>query len=81
MIKKEKCLKNEFHVDEEIFLCQLYDKSTIASLESELDFYAENLPLAYEHFTKPYTEWTCNDLATYYEFDKYLTKKMVTCLG
>ena len=64
-----------------MFLNKLYDDSTSVTIEITLDHYIQNLQLAHEHFTKPATEWTCEDLATCNEIDKYLTKKWALCLG
>ena len=64
-----------------MFLNKLYDDSTSVTIEITLDLYIQNLQLAHEHFTKPAFEWTCEDLATYNEMEKYLTKKMALCLG
>jgi len=80
-IAKERCLTNVFLKDEEMFLNKLYDDSTSVTIENTLELYIQNLQLAHEHFTKPATEWTCEDLATCNEIDKYLTKKMALCLG
>ena len=64
-----------------MFLNKLYDDSTSVTIEITLDLYIQNLQLAHEHFTKPATEWTCDDLATSNEIDRYLTKKFALCLG
>ena len=64
-----------------MFLNKLYDDSTSVTIEMTFDLYIQNLQLAHEHFTKPATRWTCDDLATCNEIDKYVTKKMALCLG
>ena len=64
-----------------MFLNKLYDDSTSVTIENTLELYIQNLQLAHEHFTKPATEWTCEDLATCNELDRYLTKKFALCLG
>ena len=64
-----------------MFLNKLYDDSTSITIEMTLDHYIQNLQLAHEHFTKPATEWTCEDIATSNEIDKYVTKKWALYLG
>ena len=64
-----------------MFLNKLYDDSTSVTIEITLDLYIQNLQLAHEHFTKPATEWTLEDIATCNEIDKYLAKKFALCLG
>ena len=64
-----------------MFLNKLYDDSTSVTIEITLDLYIQNLQLAHEHFTKAATAWTCEDLATYNEIDRYLGKEMALCLG
>ena len=64
-----------------MFLNKLYDDSTSFTIEITLDLYIQNLQLAHEHFTKPATKWTCDDLATCNEIDKYLTRKTASCLS
>ena len=51
-ITKEKFFRNEFSIDDEFFLHQLYDQSMDACLESTFELYIQNMPLAYEHLTK-----------------------------
>ena len=64
-----------------MFLNKLYDDSTSVTIEITLDLYSQNLQLAHEHFTKPATGWTCEDLANANEIDKHVTKKMALLLG
>ena len=62
-------------------LNKLYDDSNSVTIEITLDHYIQNLQLAHEHFTKFATKWTCEDLATGIEIDKFVTKKFALCLG
>jgi len=74
-IAKERCLTNVFLKDEEMFLNKLYDDSTSVTIENTLELYIQNLQLAHEHFTKPATEWTCEDLATCMKLINILQKR------
>ena len=64
-----------------MYLNKLYDDSTLVTIEITLELYIQNLELAHEHFTKSATAWTCEELATKNEIDKYHGKNMALCLG